>query len=204
MLHAANNDSIIWQSFKNGDKKSFEDMYHLYFKNLYEYGMRLMNNSDLVKDYIHDLFVKIWMNKSNLGEVANVKSYLLVSLRRIIYNKHSGSTHVTGSLEESADDTYFKLEFSVESEYIRREDFSAQRQKLLTAMNSLSARQKEVIYLRYFEELGYDEIAVIMQVSVKATYKLNARALDVLRQMLNMPDSYLVMLITLLRLQSLN
>lgn len=204
MLHAANNDSVIWQSFKIGDKTSFEKIYHLYFKNLYEYGMRLMNNSDLVKDYIHDLFVKIWINKSNLGEVTNVKSYLLVSLRRTIYNKHSGNTNVAGSLGELDEANYFKMDFSVENEYIQREDFSAQRQKLLAAMNGLSARQKEVIYLRFFEELNYDEIAAIMQVSVKATYKLNARALDVLRQILNMPDSYLVMLITLLKLQSLN
>jgi RNA polymerase sigma factor (sigma-70 family) len=68
-------------------------------------------------------------------------------------------------------------------------------------MNSLSARQKEVIYLRYFEELSYDEIASIMHISVKATYKLSARALDSLRQILNVSNASLFILIALARLQ---
>lgn len=204
MLHAADNDTIIWQSFKAGDRTAFERIYHLYFKNLYEYGMRLLNNSELVKDYIHDLFVKIWLNKSNLGEVTNVKAYLLVSLRGAIYNKNTENKNAPVSLEEFGDEYYFKIDFSVENEFIVKEDFSEQRQKLLAAINSLSARQKEMIYLRYFEESGYDEIAAIMNISVKATYKLSARALDALRQNLNVPNSSLVMLIAVVGLQLLN
>jgi RNA polymerase sigma factor (sigma-70 family) len=203
MLHAVNNDSTIWQSFKAGDRTSFEKIYQLYFKNLYEYGMRLLNNSDLVKDYIHDLFVKIWLNKSNLGEVTNVKSYLLVSLRGTIYN-NTKNKKATASIEEFGEEYYFKMDFSAENEFIRKDEFSTQRQKLLTSMNSLSARQKEVIYLRYFEELSYDEIASIMHISVKATYKLSARALDSLRQILNVSNASLFILIALSRLQSLN
>ncbi len=191
MSYATNNDALIWQSFKAGDRTSFEKIYHLYFKNLYEYGMRLLNNSEFVKDHIHDLFVKIWMNKSNLAEVTNIKSYLLVSLRGSIYNKNIHKSSAV-SLSELGDEYYFKMDFSAENELIRKEEFSQQRQKLLAAMNSLSARQKEVIYLRYFEELDYDEIASIMHITVKATYKLSARALDALRQILNVSNSSLL------------
>src|SRR3954469_24166231 len=99
MSHIPDDDSIIWQSLKAGDRNSFGQIYQLHFKSLYEYGMRLLNNSDLVKDYIHDLFVKIWLNKSNLGEVKNVKSYLLISLRGAIYNKSKNNT-LSVSIEE--------------------------------------------------------------------------------------------------------
>jgi len=204
MLHAVHNDTIIWQSFKAGDRTSFEKIYQLYFKNLYEYGMRLLNNSDLVKDNIHDLFVKIWMNKSNLGEVTNVKSYLLVSLRGAIYNNNAKNKKPAISIEELDEGYYFKMDFSVENEFIRKDNFSDEKQKLLALMNSLSPRQKEVIYLKYFEELSYDEIASIMHISVKATYKLSARALDSLRQILNVSNVSLFILIALGRLPSLS
>ena len=48
-----------------------------------------------------------------------------------------------------------------------------------------------MIYLRYFEELDYAEIAVIMEVTVKAVYKLTARGLETLRQIRNISDTLL-------------
>ena len=74
--------------------------------------------------------------------------------------------------------------FSVESDFVDKEVRSVQTQKILAALNQLTPRQKEVIYLRYFEELDYEEIAVIMKITVKATYKLMARGLEALRQVM--------------------
>lgn len=202
MLHALHNDDTIWQSFKAGDRNCFEQIYQLYFDTLYEYGMRLLSQRDSVEDLIHDLFVKIWLNRSHLGDVTNVKSYLLVSLRGAIYSKTKNKKRSV-SVAEFEEVHYFKLNFSVENEYIINEEFSSQRKRLATSMNSLSARQKEVIYLRYFEELGYDEIASIMHISVKATYKLSARALESLRQILHVPHAHLFLVIALGKLHSL-
>ncbi len=42
----------------------------------------------------------------------------------------------------------------------------------------MSPRQREIIHLRYYEEMEYDEIAVIMQLSVSSTYKLVYKAID--------------------------
>lgn len=46
----------------------------------------------------------------------------------------------------------------------------------------MTTRQREVIHLRFFEELPYDEIAEIMGLSTKDTYKLYYRALESLRK----------------------
>jgi len=78
-----------------------------------------------------------------------------------------------------------------------------QTQKLIDALNQLTPRQKEVIYLRYFEELDYEEIATIMDITIKATYKLRARGLDILRQIMNSSNSSLVVLLALARIELL-
>jgi RNA polymerase sigma factor (sigma-70 family) len=94
--------------------------------------------------------------------------------------------------------------FSVESEFIKKENQSVQTQKLIEALNQLTARQKEVIYLRYFEEMEYEEIAGIMNITVKATYKLTARGLDALRQILDVSPSSLILFLALAKADLFN
>jgi RNA polymerase sigma factor (sigma-70 family) len=99
------------------------------------------------------------------------------------------------------ENTPFEVIFSVESDYIKKETSSVQNQKLTDALNLLTPRQKEVIYLRYFQELEYAEIAGIMEITVKGVYKLTARGLETLRQILNISDTLLSGILILLSIK---
>ena len=196
MNNLAENDPFLWQAFQKGDRDSFAKIYHRYFNNLFEYGARIIEDRELVKDCIHDLFIKLWSNKLNLGKVANVRSYLLVSLRGTIYNRiQKNIKHRSQEIEE---DQNFELAFSVENELIRREELNANAQELLKSINQLTTRQKEFIYLRYFEDMNYDEISIILNISTKATYKLSARSLESLREIYNLSKPALMALLTLI------
>lgn len=193
----ANDDYALWQLFKSGDKESFQSIYFSHYNSLYEYGIRIENDKESVKDSIHDLFIKIWNNRSSLGNIGNIRSYLLVSLRGILYNKRESTSRV--KLVEIDEELPFEMVFSVESAFISKEMRTEQTQKLIDALNQLTPRQKEVIYLRYFEELDYEEIASIMTINVKATYKLVGRALDRLRNVLNLSNTSILILMAFLR-----
>jgi RNA polymerase sigma factor (sigma-70 family) len=194
-MHTESNDYPLWQSFKEGDRTSFQTIYFSNFKNLSEYGMRIIGDKELVKDCIHDLFVKLWNNKSNLGNVNVIRSYLLVSLRATLFNKIQQNSRI--SISEFNGEHPFEMVFSVESDFITKETSSIQTQKLLDALNELTPRQKEVIYLRYFEEMEYEEIAAIMEITVKATYKLAARGLETLRQIMAISSASLLLVFAL-------
>lgn len=202
MIATSITDAELWVSFKQGDKDSFEAIYHNYFNNLYEYGSRLVDDRDLVKDSIHDLFVKLWSNKLTIGEVKNVKTYLIVSLRHLIYNR--GAAANKNRLIEVDDNYHFEMSWSAEEKLIEKERLSEQMNKLLAAINDLSARQKEIIYLKYFEELSYDEIAAALDITTKAAYKLSARALDALKEIYQVPKFVLLATLALCKVELLS
>jgi RNA polymerase sigma factor (sigma-70 family) len=179
-------EKFLWQSFLEGNKQSFETIYTHYYNSLYEYGMRRVDNPEQVKDTIQDLFVKLWTNRRNLGPTDNIKYYLLTSLKRRLID---GITTAPASPEE------FQMHFSVESDYLRRERHGEQAKQLVSALNQLTGRQKEIIYLRFFEELSYEQIAIIMDISVKGAYKLSYRALDALKDILNISKKDLLLLL---------
>jgi RNA polymerase sigma factor (sigma-70 family) len=163
--------------------------------------MRKLQNEELVRDYVHDLFVKLWMNRTTTGTTDNIRYYLLASLRNFILNQTTKKSNLYYVDMEEAES--FHITFNAEIEITKLEQTDEQAQKVLQALNQLSPRQKEVLYLRYFEELEYNEIAAMMDISVKGVYKLNSRALETLRGILDMPNSSIISLILLLRLKGI-
>jgi RNA polymerase sigma factor (sigma-70 family) len=61
---------------------------------------------------------------------------------------------------------------------------------MVKALNSLTKRQKEAITLKFYDGLSYQEVAVLMAMSVRATYNLIYRAIEVLRSQLDRIVTY--------------
>ncbi len=184
MTHSSHIDSGLWLSFKAGSRNSFKEIYEKYYDSLFEYGFRISNDTQLVEDTIQELFIKIWNNRSRLGDVTSVKPYLLVSLRGAIYNRLEKHTRMR---IQELNESVFDLVFSAESEFINRESNKIKADKIKDALNQLTSRQKEFIYLRFYEEMSFEEIAKVLNITTKASYKLNARALESLRQLIDLP-----------------
>lgn len=197
-----NTDDIsLWHSFLDGNFQAFEKIYTLHYRSLYEYGMRRADNEAQIKDCIQDIFVKLWSNRKNLSPTGNIKYYLFVALKNQLINAQSASYQKqTAGIEEAE---FFKMEFTADSVYLQQEKYKAQSAQLTEALNQLTSRQKEVIYLRYFEEIEYEQIAELMNISVKGVYKLNYRALDALKEILNISKQNLLLLLLFCRMHSL-
>lgn len=175
------NSSTIWLDFLNGNRNALKQIYLDCHKPLFQYGMRMLGDQDACRDCIHNLFVKIWTNRKSLKQ-SNIKYYLIASLRNEIINYRARENRYDHNTEQIES---FSLDFSAEHQYIRNEENNEQSRRMAEAMNQLTARQKEIIYLRFFEELDYDQIAEMMNISVKGAYKLSARAIEALKEILN-------------------
>lgn len=187
------NEPILWNALIKGDKDALSTLYFRNYPVLYEYGMRLYTDEGVVEDSIHDLFLKLWNRHTHLRQVTNVRAYLLRAMRNELYRRIQ--QNISRSNREAAFPQELGMEFSVESAYIQQEHNALRARQVAVALEQLSPRQKEVIYLRYFENLSYEEIAGVMQVKVKAIYKLSARAHDTLRGLLDISGSSLTLLL---------
>ena len=193
ILKESGGPSHLWINFTQGNREAFTSIYSTYVEILYEYGMRILNNEDQVKDCIHDLFFKLWMNHANIGTTDNIRYYLIGALRNTIFTYKAKADRMKTEDFQNPDD--FLLDFDVESDHIQKEDSSAQSKKIKDALNKLTGRQKEIIYLKYFEEMDYEQISELMNISVKGAYKLSARALDALKTILDIDKAMLVFML---------
>ena len=71
------------------------------------------------------------------------------------------------------------------------------QQRLQAALDKLTARQREAIFLRFYEGLSYEEVAAVLKITVKATYKIMARSLTALKETLTLSLAALLFLLRL-------
>jgi RNA polymerase sigma factor (sigma-70 family) len=177
-------DPAIWEACKEGDKNAYAHIYKLYYPRLFNYGCKFTADAALVEDSIQEIFVRFWANREKLAAVRELKSYLFVSFRHYLLKLLSQYK----KLQEDVtviDGYAFALEISPEQQRVAAEEQQEQLSVLSNALHRLTPRQKEAVFFRFYENMSYEEIAGILNISVKATYKLVARAIVMLRNTYN-------------------
>lgn len=179
---STNNDSQLWQQLKNGSELALGKLIKKYFNLLQNYGYKFIRNEDFVKDCVQEVFVEIWSRRQNISQPDSVRAYLLSSVRKRIL-RESVRQKINGDDEIINIENDLKFaEFSPELVMIEQENTQETIQKVAILLNSLPKRQREVIYLRFYQNLERDEIAQIMGVNAQSVSNLLQAAFKTIRE----------------------
>ncbi len=172
-------DQELWSRLIDSDEGALAFIYDTWFASLYKYGMKIQADSGLVKDCIHDLFTSLWHSRQQLSVTDSIKFYLFASLKRNIV-KHSKAEGLFNLFRQqpAAQESHMP---SYEERLIDEQTNNERNLKLAKVIDQLPKRQKEILYLRYYEGLSTQETAEIMSLSVNSTYVLLSKALNYLK-----------------------
>jgi len=178
------NDRQLWDSIRNESKLCLSIMFDRYYPRLYNYGFKIVQNEEFVKDTIQELFLTIWEQRKTVSKVHSVNSYLYVSMRRTIFN------NLRKNRSQRKRNTVFAEQFTentphVETRIINEEFEQEFNQQLKNALEGLSKRQKEVILLKYIDGLSNSEIAGLLQINRQSVYNHVSEALKQLKYFVN-------------------
>ncbi|CAG5000023.1 hypothetical protein DYBT9275_02368 [Dyadobacter sp. CECT 9275] len=171
-------ETKIWIKLLNGDQAALAFFYERYADWLLKYGLSVHYNREMIRDAVQELFVNIWNRRENLSVPDSVKYYLAISLRRIILKD---VINARLSTDDFSDDSVSCLYYENLADEEQEEDM---HRKLQDAVRSLPARQQEVIFLRFFEKLSYEEITGITGLDYQILRNTIYRAIKTLRQVL--------------------
>lgn len=186
-------DTTLWTSFLAGDERACDQLFLRYYDVLYRYGLRLTGEEELTKDSIQSVFQQLWQRRTALGPVTVVGPYLLTALRRQLAHDQQAQRR-----QNEVASTY-EAEFAVQ---YTPEDFDlpeARYQLLLAALAQLSNRQREAVYLKFFDGLSYEQIAEVMALNVQSARNLVHQGIKALRQQVGLPLWLLVGELALLK-----
>jgi len=175
-------NQLLWQNFLQGSKEAMSAIFLHFHDDLFRYGLKLSGDENMTQDCIQDLFLRLWKNRSNLKPIESLRPYLYKSFRN----------HVIDSLElqkptlsiENDFEHPFEIIYSAEDFMINQQGSEKNRAMVIEALNNLSVRQREAIYLRYFEELDFENIARVMDMNIQSVRNILHRGMQSLRDLM--------------------
>ena len=169
-------DVEIWNDFLAGDKEAYAFIYEKYVSILYNYGYKIAHDQQLTEDCVQDLFLNILEKRENLSSTDSIRFYLLSSLRREIVRRLKNLQKFSHDLE-SEKEIEFKVNFYYQPTWLESKISQEQADQLLDILNQLPSRQKEAVFLRFYENMSYEEIAKVMDIEQTSAYKVIYKAL---------------------------
>ena len=173
-------DTILWNQFKNGINNSFTVIFTNYYPGLFTYGSKFTADKHLVEDCIQELFLDMWRTKGR-GDIISLKAYIFTAFKFKLIKLIAKSNKVK-TIVAYNDENAFDL--SHENFLITNEQHAAVKEKLRFAISELSPRQKEIIYLKFYVDLSYEEVSNIMGINYQASRNLIYQSIKVLKKII--------------------
>jgi len=174
-------DLRIWQNFRRGNKAAFQKIYFEHYRFLYNYCRKFTTDASLVEDLLQDLFINILVRKDRLSDTDNIRLYLFSSIRRSLFKALNAKEHKVTDLFDPTDPA-FHFDDGIDPNYGEKEELNITLKIIYKSVNKLGARQKEIVYMKYFSGLNNKEIAEVLGVSYQTVRNTLCNALRNIRK----------------------
>ncbi len=173
-------DETLWQGIMLGDKEMFLDFYKKHYHSLLFIGMKEIKDAELVKDTIQQQFLYLWEKRATISEAKNVKAYLVTSfLRRLScdWKKASNTSNLEVVYKNHLEDPLP----TPEENLLQKDQQFHLSSLIMNHINTLPKRQKELILLKFYEGLTYEEIVQKTGLAHRTVYNKIHEALQKLK-----------------------
>ncbi len=177
----AHSDNILWDSFRQGNKNALAELFERYYEFLHQYGIKICRDTEMVNDSLQDLFIEIWQQRKP-APLLSIQAYLLRALRYKLMRTLKSQQPIL------ADSTELPFEISHESFLIQTEQDNANVAALTHQLEQLSPKQREIIFLRFYQHLSYREICEIMNIDYQVARNQLSIAIKRLRTLIKLPQ----------------
>jgi RNA polymerase sigma factor (sigma-70 family) len=159
---------------RQGQPDGLFGLYQAAYRPLLRYGLKVCRDPELTRDAINQIFLELWEKQAQLPVVAQVLPYLFTYLRRRLWAKQKLASALPPPDVETSEPSYEDL-------LIAQQQADQAKLRLQQALAQLSPRQVELLELKFFEELTYEQIAERTGMTTKTAYNTVYDALKRLR-----------------------
>jgi RNA polymerase sigma-70 factor, ECF subfamily len=160
-----------------------------YLDSLYRYAIVLTRNSTTASDLVQETYARALAAQGRLWTESNVKAWLFTILRNIRLNDLRRHRTAPATIELDANER--TCEMAVERSKSPHELYLAKLERLHVreAIRRLPEKCREIIILREYEEMSYEDIADVLGCPVGTVMSRLARARSKLKALLSIPRS---------------
>ena len=179
-------DFSLMERIGAGDHAAFRELVERHQHAVIGTVAKMLGNASEAEDIAQQVFLRIWKNAKRYRPDAKFTTYLYTITRNLVFNE---TRRKSRKKEVSSDEREENSNQLIEASPDRQPDaelLQAELQKAVDdAIAALPETQRMAVVLRRYEQLSYEEIAVVLELSVSAVKSLLFRARTTLRESLS-------------------
>lgn len=156
-------DHALIEAFQRGDEFAFVALYNRYKSPVYAFCARMLLDRAAAQDVMQEAFVRVYENRQRLLSAGSFKAYLFMVARNQCLNTLRREGRHTGLADEAPGVSPVDAETPF-SELLKSEQVDL----INRFLGALSPEYREVLVLREYQNLSYEEIAAVTRNTVSS------------------------------------
>ena len=151
----------IVRNISQGDKNSFEELFRLFSKKIYNISRKLRLNHEEAEEMVQDVFLSIWKNRVSLDPDLSINAYMIAIIRSLVIKKNRKDARFFAFQQ-------YQIPLSDQASANTPQDdliYSEFHVLSMEIIEKLPKAQKEAFKMKHLENRSYEEIAVKLNVS---------------------------------------
>lgn len=164
------------------NQKLFEQNYVKFREHIYWYIYKKTGKKELAEDLTADTFIKLFEHPEVMRDrdENGIKAWLFTVSRNKLYDSYRKKSVSKGKVD--VEDEIFEIIASDDVDYIGELISEENSKQLIQSFSVLSVEEKEILELRYKEEMKFSEIGEIVGKKEGAVKMLLYRAMEKLKE----------------------
>ncbi len=182
---AEQRDARLMMRLKNDrDESALRELMALYQGPVYATAFRMLGNAADAEDIAQRTFIRVWKAAPTYEPTARFTTWLFTILKHLAFNETRRRTRKPTASLDACEEA--GLVPACDSENVPDSQLEHKELEALVdkALSQLSPKARMAIELRRFQEMGYEDIAAVLGMSLPATKSMLFRARRELREIL--------------------
>lgn len=184
---------VLVQRLAKNDVQAFNELYNLYSRRIFGFAYGFLRSQEEAEGIVQEVFVKIWVTRSNLRSDLSFSWFLFTIARNLILNRLHHQQYEIRYQKNILTET--SIDENNTEEQVFYKDLSEHINNLI---GELPPKRKEIFLLSRFEGLSYQEISEKMNISIKTVEAQISLALKYIRAKLKRISPVLILFFSFL------
>jgi len=177
---SGNEDTLLLSLVSRGNEEAFRKLFDRFSGIVYHKAFHILKSPVLAEDVIQEVFIKLWLNRTKMEEIRDIKAYLSILTRNHIFNMLRKQAYHDQLVEELSQDRHADTATALETLAIK--DL---HERIIQIVTTLPPQRKRVYELSRSEGLKNEEIARTLGISAETVKKHLSEAMKTLRNKLS-------------------